>query len=307
MISIDDSFKYRGYKDCDQTPSTDGTFARSINSLESEPNIVGFYLVTNEPMSRKQTSTRKDELWIAAQDIMDEIQLKQPQVTNKTTDALASPPISTASECELKHHLDRNEITEGCPDIEVCLGADVDVDPSAVLLVHSIPSTAASDDRDKKERHAHSTKKSRTALTSSGSPQLLHTFSADGVELISSELADCDPLRIQDTKTRSFLNRLTVFPRRGQSLNVIHAISTDENQVDAESIDVSSLFSSVSDADSSLSSRSGIFSSGSGLVEEDLIASFNDDGGYPVNVYCFAFVDKLDERNILCLGDDEVY
>ena len=147
----------------------------------------------------------------------------------------------------------------------------------------------------------------------------------NGIELVPSQnLARCVPLVTVGSaaieaafakRARSCLSLATRIAsttteapliQRGRSYIVTNAEVDAESQVDVESVAVSSLWSSGQDDDSE-TSYTGTFSSGSGLLEDDMMTNYTIEGGYPSNVYCFGFADKLDERDVLCIGDDDGY
>jgi len=75
--------------------------------------------------------------------------------------------------------------------------------------------------------------------------------------------------------------------------------------MDMDSLNASSLCSSV------MAHREGSLSSGSRSSGSGILDDAGDDGdlsmeaGFPSGAFCFAFVDSLDERDVLCLGKVE--
>ncbi|GKY92745.1 hypothetical protein MPSEU_000244500 [Mayamaea pseudoterrestris] len=139
------------------------------------------------------------------------------------------------------------------------------------------------------------TRQSRTYIVTNG---------VNGTELIPRAQDKLESSLPAETEAATNVSEPTALTRLNRSYNVKNHIEDEdkeENEVDIESIAVSSLWSSGRDEDTEASSFSGTFSSGSGLLDDETMTAYTGGPGFPSNVYCFAFVDDFDDR--LCTGD----
>ena len=267
--------------------------------------------------------------------LVDDQQDEDSQRADATT---ATPRRTNLSKDSESSEEKSGDTIDHCPNVEICLNTISMQEISPVMLVHDMdapnpsnsPATTPASKLSMNNFKSSPQEPLSVVAEEEKEPPRRHRCQVgmSGIELVPSQnLARCVPLvtvgstaieaafakrarsclslatRIDSSTTTTEAPQLRV--QRGRSYIVTSAGDVDaESQVDVESVAVSSLWSSGQDSDSE-TSYTGTFSSGSGLVEDDMLTNFTSEGGYPSNVYCFGFADKFDERDILCIGDDD--
>jgi hypothetical protein len=308
-------------------------FTDGSSALVTEVNIVGFFLnptlLSKHPMAdelermkrsgqtEEDKSQHEEAVIKASQSAITEPELTSASATSMDNDSTTPRQNNLNLKSSLSFAEATSDTIDHCPNVEICLNTISIQEISPALVLHDISLHPVSDEtREDKKSPSSSTPQNATGLSQRipvdsvidqeenlepRQPTHRCHVSAQGIELVPSD--DPDHCLPHITEVASVPIEMASI-RRGRSYIVKSGGEEGDSQVDMESVAVSSLWSSGRDDDSQ-TSYTGTFSSGSGVLEDDMITAYTGDAGYPSNIYCFAFVDKLDDHDILCIGDDE--